>query len=203
MAICKISKETAAQLYAARSLTGYDRKTKKASIIRQIKRDLGISSSVKIKINILNPDSPEYLLVRNKRTGVVITNNLPEPTVAIPAVASEVPEVPEVAGKKAPVAKTASVAKKVPVAKKVAVAKTAPVAKPLPVAKKAAAAKPLPVAKAPLAKKATQKRLGSPTKSDKYNIEVRPSISGKKVRLGYASSEAEKGKMIAEHKATL
>lgn len=185
MAICKISKETAAQLYAARSLTGYDRKTKKASIIRQIKRDLGISSSVKIKINILNPDSPEYLLVRNKRTGVVITNNLPEPTVAIPAVASEVPEVPEVAGKKAPVAKTASVAKKVPVAKK------------------AAAAKPLPVAKAPLAKKATQKRLGSPTKSDKYNIEVRPSISGKKVRLGYASSEAEKGKMIAAHKATL
>lgn len=208
MATIKCTTAQAKALYEARSLTGYDRKTKKSSILSQIKRDHGIASSTKLRINILNTDSDLYLVVRDKRTNKPLLNNLPDPVVAV---AVQVPA-------EAPVAAPAVPAKQVP-AKKAApvkqapVKKVAPVAKPLPVTKptKKVAAKPLPVAKKavkPVAKPVKQapaakpaKPLGSPTKSEKFCFEVRPSIDGKKVRLGYASSEAEKAKMIAAYKA--
>jgi phage-related protein len=65
-----------------------------------------------------------------------------------------------------------------------------------PAAKKAAPVKP--VAKA--AKK-VEKDSFSKTKTDKCNIEVRCTISGVRKRLGYASSEAMKAKVIAKAKA--
>lgn len=211
MAILKISRDTASQLYATRSLTGYDRKTKKSAIIAKIKSDNGISRQTKLRINILNEDDPMFLVVRDKRSNQPLSNNLPEPVIAIvpgavaeaaatPAVKTQ-PEVVSKAVSKAPAKKP--VAKKVPVAKPVPAAKKVPVAKPVPVAKKAAAVKPLKVAPAKPAAKTPAKTLGSPTKTAKHSIEVRPSIEGKKVRLGYASSEAEKAKMIAAYKASI
>lgn len=205
MAIIKISRDTASQLYAARSLTGYDRKTKKSAIIAKIKADNGISRQTKLRINILNEDDPMFLVVRDKRTNQPLRNNLPEPVIAIvPGAVAEAAATPAV--KTAPVAAAKPVAKPVakkvtakpvPAAKKV-VAKKVPVAKPVPVAKKAAV-KPVKVA----ATKPVAKTLGSPKKTAKHSIEVRPSIDGKKVRLGYASSEGEKAKMIAAYKASV
>lgn len=217
MATIRISRDTASQLYACRSLTGYDRKTKKSAIIAKIKSDNGISRQTKLRINILNEESPLFLVVRDKRTDKPLTNSLPEPVIAItPGAVAEAATTPAIktkpvavaSVKKAaskPIAKAASkpvakavTAKPLPVAKKV-VAKKVPVAKPVPVAKKAAAVKPLKVAPA----KPAAKTLGSPIKTVKHLIEVRPSINGKKVRLGYASSEAEKAKMIAAYKASI
>lgn len=220
MATIRISRDTASQLYACRSLTGYDRKTKKSAIIAKIKSDNGISRQTKLRINILNEESPLFLVVRDKRTDKPLTNSLPEPVIAItPGAVAEAATTPAiktkpVAAAVAPAKKAASkttakavaakpvakvvAAKPLPVAKK-AVAKKVPVAKPVPVAKKAAAVKPLKVAPA----KPVAKTLGSPTKTAKHVIEVRPSINGQKVRLGYASSEAEKAKMIAAYKASI
>lgn len=79
----------------------------------------------------------------------------------------------------------------------------APVKVVAPVAKTAPAKTAKPVAKpkpAPAQTK-TAKPLGSPIRSDKFCYEVRPSINGKKVRLGYASSVKEKEAMIAKFKA--
>lgn len=79
----------------------------------------------------------------------------------------------------------------------------APVKAVAPVAKTAPAKTAKPVAKpkpAPAQTK-TAKPLGSPIRSDKFCYEVRPSINGKKVRLGYASSVKEKEAMIAKFKA--
>lgn len=73
----------------------------------------------------------------------------------------------------------------------------APVAKPAPVK----AAKPVAKPKPAPAQTKTAKPLGSPIRSDKFCYEVRPSINGKKVRLGYASSVKEKEAMIAKFKA--
>ena len=69
-----------------------------------------------------------------------------------------------------------------------------------PAAKKAAPVKApaKPVAKA--AKK-VEKDSFSKTKTDKCTIEVRTTISGVRKRLGYASSEAMKAKIIAKAKA--
>ena len=60
--------------------------------------------------------------------------------------------------------------------------------------KKATVAAPKPVAKAPI-------KLGSPVRTDKYCIEVRTTILGQRKRLGFASSQAEKEKMISAAKA--
>lgn len=229
MAILKISRDTASQLYATRSLTGYDRKTKKSAIIAKIKADNGISRQTKLRINILNEDDPMFLVVRDKRSNQPLRNSLPEPVIAIvPGAVAEAASTPAVKTQPEAVSKTVSktvskapakkpvakpVAKKAlavskapakkPVTKPVPAAKKVPVAKPVPLAKKAAAVKPLKVAAAKPAAKTPAKTLGSPTKTAKHSIEVRPSIDNKKVRLGYASSEAEKAKMIAAYKASI
>lgn len=62
-----------------------------------------------------------------------------------------------------------------------------------------------PVKKAPVvASKPAFKpstKLGSPVRTDKYCIEVRTTILGQRKRLGFASSQAEKEKMISAAKA--
>ena len=62
-----------------------------------------------------------------------------------------------------------------------------------------------PVKKAPVvASKPTakpSKKLGSPVRTDKYCIEVRTTILGQRKRLGFASSQAEKEKMISAAKS--
>ena len=60
--------------------------------------------------------------------------------------------------------------------------------------KKAPVAAPKPAAKAPT-------KLGSPVRTDKYCIEVRTTILGQRKRLGFASSQSEKEKMISAAKA--
>lgn len=62
-----------------------------------------------------------------------------------------------------------------------------------------------PVKKAPVvASKPTAKasaKLGSPVRTDKYCIEVRTTILGQRKRLGFASSQTEKEKMISAAKS--
>lgn len=60
--------------------------------------------------------------------------------------------------------------------------------------KKAPVVASKPVAKAPT-------KLGSPVRTDKYCIEVRTTILGQRKRLGFASSQAEKEKMISAAKS--
>lgn len=205
MAIVTISREVAAELCNTRSITNnYDRKTAKKRIFSRIKSENGIPAGTKVKINILNEDSPVYLQVRAKRTGVALTNSLPEPTIAVvqgASVANEAKE--EVKTVKEPVAKVATAVKKVAVKKAAAPAK-APAKAPAATAK-AATAKPVTkvVAQPTVAAKAAvaAKPLGSPVKTAKCQIEVRTTLGGKRVRLGFASSEKMKAQMIANAKA--
>ena len=55
------------------------------------------------------------------------------------------------------------------------------------------------VASKPVSKAST--KLGSPVRTDKYCIEVRTTILGQRKRLGFASSQTEKEKMISAAKA--
>ena len=173
MATIKITAAVAKAIYETRTikLEGA-RKAAKKRIFSAIKAEHGIPSSTRIKINILGEDNPEYLVVRDKKTLRPLLNSLPEPTIGVAPVKVVAP---------APVAKPAPVKAAKPVAKPAPVKAAKPVAKP--------------------AQTKTAKPLGSPIRSDKFCYEVRPSINGKKVRLGYASSVKEKEAMIAKFKA--
>lgn len=81
--------------------------------------------------------------------------------------------------------------------KAVPVTKTAPV-KTTPVTPVKAA--PKPVAKA-APKTSIASKLGSSVRTDKYCIEVRTTILGQRKRLGFASTQKEKEKMINAAKA--
>lgn len=227
MAVIKISSAVADSIYATRKIANIrERKAAKGVIFRQIKSDNGIPSSTKIKINILNADKDNYLAVQNKRTGIPLTNSLPDPVIAVVAGASAAADTRPViatkaeAVKKAPASTakkpTVKVKKALPVAapvKKVVAAKK-PVAKPVvaakkvvakPAAKAAAPAKAAkPAAKAAPVKavaSAAVKKLGSPTKTAKHLHEVRAVVNGVRTRLGWASSEKEKAAMIAAARA--
>lgn len=207
MTIVVISKETAQAIYATRSIKNtYDRKDAKKRIFASIKSANGIPASTRLKINILNEDNPQYLQVRNKRTGVALTNSLPEPTIAMVQGASVAnaakAEVKTVPVKKAALPKAPTLAKAPakPVAKTPAVKAT----KPAKATTKPTPAKPVTKVAAeptPAAKAAVTQTLGSPTKTGKFQLEVRTSIAGKRVRLGFASSEKMKAQMIANAKA--
>ena len=197
MAVLKITEAQAHELLKARTESKYVRKNIKKRIFGDIHRTLNIPRSQKIKFFIENPEHPEYLVVRDKRTGKALNNGVPEPVVSMAVKTTPAPaKAPEKAvaaikpaakGKAKPAVKTP--AKKAP-------AKAAVKTAAKPAAKKAAPAKP--VAKA--AKK-VEKDSFSKTKTDKCQIEVRATLGNKRVRLGYASSQEMKAKVIAKAKA--
>lgn len=196
MAVLKITEAHAHELLKARTESMYVRKNIKKRIFGDIHRTLNIPRSQKIKFFIENPEHPEYLVVRDKRTGKALNNGVPEPVVSMAAVKTTPAKAPEkaVAAIKPAAKGKAKPAVKTPAKKAPAKAAVKTVAKPA--AKKAAPAKP--VAKA--AKK-VEKDSFSKTKTDKCQIEVRTTLGKSRVRLGYASSQEMKAKVIAKAKA--
>ena len=176
MAILKITTQQAQALLAARKLSSSARKAVKKQVFAEIHAQHGIPRSQKIKMWLENPEHPQYLQIRCKRTGKPLDNGVPEPVVATAVVAT-----PKTTPAKAP-------------AKAVAAIKTAAKGKAKPAVKTPAK----PVAKA--AKK-VEKGVFSKTKTDKCQIEVRATLGSKRVRLGYASSQEMKAKVIAKAKA--
>lgn len=75
--------------------------------------------------------------------------------------------------------------------------------KPVPNTAKATTAAPIKKAfvAAPKTVAKASTKLGSPVRTDKYCIEVRTTILGQRKRLGFASSQAEKEKMISAAKS--
>lgn len=200
MAVLKITEAQAHELLKARTESKYVRKNIKKRVFGEIHRSLNIPRTQKIKFFIENPEHPEYLVVRDKRTGKALNNGVPEPVVSMAAVKTTPAKAPEkaVAAIKPAAKGKAKPAVKTPAKKAPAKAAVKTVAKPA--AKKAAPVKApaKPVAKA--AKK-VEKDSFSKTKTDKCQIEVRATLGNKRVRLGYASSEAMKAKIIAKEKA--
>lgn len=164
------------QLYTARNSS--DKKRIKKSVFTAIRNANGLQGSAKLGVrNITNPDKDNFGVLYDKRTRVDLNDGRPEPTVSRPAVSKPTSTVAK------PVVKTTAVTAK-------PAAKTA--SKPASVAAKK------PIAK-PTAKSST--KLGSPVRTDKYCIEVRTTILGQRKRLGFASSQTEKEKMISAAKA--
>lgn len=202
MAVLKITEAQAHELLKARTEPKYIRKNIKKRIFGEIHRTLNIPRTQKIKLFIENPEHPEYLVVRDKRTGKALNNGVPEPVISMASVKTT-PAPAKAHAKPVAAIKPAAKAKAKPAVKtpaKKAPAKAAVKTVSKPAAKKAAPVKApaKPVAKA--AKK-VEKGIFSKTKTDKCNIEVRCTISGVRKRLGYASSEAMKAKVIAKAKA--
>lgn len=183
MAVLKISEAQAQALLDARKLSSSARKAAKKRIFAEIHAEHGIPRSQKLEMFIENPENPEYLYVRDKRTAKPLDNGVPEPVVATAVVAT-----PKAVPAKAP-------AKPVAAIKPAAKGKAKPAVKTP--AKKAPAKPAKPVAKA--AKK-VEKDSFSKTKTDKCTIEVRTTLGKSRVRLGYASSQEMKAKVIAKAK---
>ena len=195
MATLKITLAQANELLNARKMNRSARLAVKKRVFAQIHKDHNLPKSQKIKLFIENPSNKLYCVIRDKRTGTPLDNGLPEAALttgtAPKGVGVKKPAV-QAPVKKAPV-------KKAP-AKKVAVkaaAKKAPVKKVAVKAPVKAAAKKAP---AKLVKKA-EKPAFSKTRTDKCNIEVRASIAGVRTRLGWASTEAMKERVIAKARA--
>lgn len=202
MAIMKATEVQVQRLIAARGQ--YNRKSLKKAVMNEIHSMHSIPKSRKIKIVTGPKTSPNYLVIRDKRTGQPLMNELADPVMTVAAKPVEAP----VAAKKATK----------PAAKKVAPAKVAAAKAPAkPAAKKATPAKaPTKAAAKPAVKAAevsvkptkaasSPKPLGSAVKTAKYTIEVRVTNPKTKVRqrIGFASSEAMKQKMVAQFKNAL
>lgn len=184
MAILKITTQQAQALLDARKLSISARKAAKKRIFAEIHAQHGIPRSQKIKMFIENPENPEYLCVRDKRTGKPLDNGVPEPVVATAVVAT-----PKAVPAKAP-------------AKPVAAIKPAAKGKAKPAVKTPAKKAPAKAAVKTVSKpvKKVEKGCFSKTKTDKCNIEVRTTLGKSRVRLGYASSQEMKAKVIAKAK---
>jgi hypothetical protein len=226
MATLKATESQVQRLIDARRVG--NRKQIKKAVMAEIHSMHSIPKSRKIKIVTGPSSSPNWLVIRDKRTGQPLTNDLPDPVVTTvnstqaaatapapaPApVAEAKPAAKKVAAKKTasakPAAKKAAPVK--PAAKKVAAKKTAS-AKPAvkkaapvkPAAKKVAAKKTAPVK--PAAKKAPVKPAAKvapvkpAAKAVTYPREVRVTINGKRVRLGTAKNAAAEKAMIAKAK---
>lgn len=205
MAVLKISEAQAQALLDARELSSCARKAAKRRIFAEIHAQHGIPRSQKIEMFIENPEHPEYLVIRCKRTGKPLDNGVPEPVVATAVVATPKAVPAKAPAKPVAAVKTAAKGKAKPVVKtpaKKAPAKAAVKTAAKPAAKKAAPVKATakPVAKA--AKK-VEKDSFSKTKTDKCTVEVRATLGSKRVRLGYASSQEMKAKVIAKAKKDL
>lgn len=184
MAQMKCTTLQAQTLLNARSKPNYERKQIKKRVFAEIRKEHGIPSGTKFKMFIESEDNPLYCVLRNKHTGKPLDNGIPDKVEA--PVKLQVQESPAA---KPPVAKPVKVAK--PVAK--APAKKAP-------AKAPAKAPVKPVAKAP-AKPVAKAPAKAPAKVEvTYPREVRPTIAGKRVRLGVAKDAAAEKRMIAKYK---
>ena len=183
MAVIKISEAQAKRFLDARLLDNYKRKQVKKQLFAEIRRQHGIPSYTKFRIAVENPDNPNYLVVRDKRSDQPLTNGAPEPVVSTVA-STPAPAPADVA----PVAK--AIAK---VADKKAAAPKAPAAKKAP-AKKAAPVK-APAAKKAPAKKAAPVKAPAAVAFDKPK-EVRITVDGKRIRLGSAKTQAEFDKLL-------
>lgn len=194
MATMKITEDQAARFLKARDLSENARREERKKLFAEIRQMHGISRNVRFgKIAIQDPANPLYLVLRDKRTNQPLTNSLPEPVVKVQAAApapvaasnsASEPAKPKAAGKPAPKAvKPAKAVKKAPEAAQPKA--TAPAKKP----KTAKIEKPEGLS------------TGSKTQSEKYPLEVRYSKGQSRKRVGWASSEKMKAKMIAEYKA--
>ena len=142
----------------------------KRIVFRELRQQYGIPTSTRLKVAVEDPSNPLWRVLRNKRTGLALDNGLPEPVVEKAA---------------SPAKKAASPAKKA----------ASPAKKAASPAKKAASPKASPAKKA-----ASPKSTFSKTKTDTCQHEVRTTINGKRVRLGWASDEAAKARAIARAK---
>lgn len=187
MGTMKCTTLQAQTLLNARSKPIYERKQIKKRVFAEIRKEHGIPSGTKFKMFVESEDNPLYCVLRNKHTGKPLDNGIPEKVEA--PVKLQVQESPAA---KPPVAKPVKVAK--PVAK----APAKPVAKaPKPVAK--APAKPVAKAPAKAPVKAPAKKPAASAQVS-YPREVRPTLGGKRVRLGVAKDAAAEKRMIAKYK---
>jgi hypothetical protein len=178
-----ITEQQAQALLNARKLSTQARKAEKKRIIAEVKRQHGIPSVTKLVFFIENPENPLYRVIRDKRSKQPLDNGVPD--AVKPVVKAKSPVTAKAPAKKAAPVKV--------VAK--APAKVAAKAETKKAPAKVAAKKSVPA-------KATQKPLGSPVRTAQHTVEVRTTLEGVRVRLGYAKNEAEKQKMIALRKST-
>jgi hypothetical protein len=205
MAHIKITQAQAEALYDAR--TSYNKKNIKRQIFAEIRKEHGIPKTTKISAVILD-NGPDYLKLRAGKGGRFLDNGLPDAPVVAP-VSSPVatPETPlaktlpvETVQVKKPAAKT--LAK--PAAKTPAKTLAKPAAKTL--AEKSKPTKSLPTKQVKSAEKpakATKASIPghSLTKTPTHDIEIRATVNGVRTRLGWASSEKAKERVIAAAKA--
>lgn len=184
MAQMKCTKLQAQTLLNARSKSDYERKQIKKRVFAEIRKEHGIPSTLKFKLFVESEDNPLYCVLRNKHTGKPLDNGIPEKVEA--PVKLQVQESPAA---KPPVAKPVKVVK--PVAKAPAKAPAKPVAK--------APAKPVAKAPAKAPVKAPAKKPAASAQVS-YPREVRPTLGGKRVRLGVAKDAAAEKRMIAKYK---
>lgn len=155
---------------------------KSRAIFRKIKEEAGLNQSKKIVVFIENPLNPLYRVIRDANTKMPLDDGHG----VIPEIAAvELPAKPVAKPKKTSPAKKASTK---PAAKK---ATAKPAAKPAKApAKKAAPTTPAKPKKAP-----------APSK-DLYDApkDVRITVDGVRIRIGKATSDAHKARIIAKYK---
>lgn len=152
---------------------------KSRAIFRKIKEEAGLNQSKKTVVFIENPLNPLYRVIRDANTKVPLDDGhgvIPE------IAAAELPEKPVAKPKKTTPAKRTAAPK--PAAKK---ATAKPAKAP---AKKAAPTTPAKPKKAP-----------APSK-DLYDApkDVRITVNGVRIRIGKATSDAHKARIIAKYK---
>ena len=160
MAKLKISKELAEQFMQARLIQGeHSRKIERRKLMKLVHAEFpALSTRIKFKIAVENPNNPLHRIVRDKHTGVPFDDGQPEPlSLEAPMVSTATDVVVKAKSVKSAPAKKVAAAKapakkvvKAPVKAKPAPAKavkskSAPVAKAKPVK---ASAKPVAKAKA-------------------------------------------------------
>lgn len=70
--LAKLTATQAATLIAARSASTYDRRQTKRRVFAEAKAAFGIPSSTKLRVELDDTTNPNYLVLRDKRTGVAI-----------------------------------------------------------------------------------------------------------------------------------
>lgn len=194
MAIMKATEVQVQRLIAARGQ--YNRKSIKKAVMNEIHSMHSIPKSRKIKIVTGPKTSPNYLVIRDKRTSQPLMNELADPVMTVATKPVEAVAPAKAAAKKAAPAKAA--AKKATPTKAPAKAAAKPASKKAAPAKAPAKAAAKPAAKKAAPAKAPAKAAAKPAVA--YPREVRVTINGKRVRLGTAKNAAAEKAMIAKAK---
>lgn len=71
--LAKLTATQAASLIAARTASTYDRKATKRRVFGEAKAAFGIPTSTKLRVELDNTSDPNYLVLRDKHTGIAIT----------------------------------------------------------------------------------------------------------------------------------